>query len=197
VSARFYDLIYRRGTPWEGGPRPELVELVTSGRLDPSTGSRAVDLGCGSGANAIFLAEHGFDVTGVDFSGVALAKAAAKSAATSAAPRWVQADLTGPGIPGVSGPYDLLVDYGTLDDLKGRRRAAMAANLIELARLGASFLLWCFYDEIRWWRRREGPFPGLKPGEETALFGQAFDIERLPTPATGTGFACFLLTRAG
>ena len=165
---------------------------MTSGRLDPTTGSRAVDLGCGSGANAIFLAEHGFDVTGVDFSGVALAKAAAKSAA----PRWVQADLTGPGIPGAPGPYDLLVDYGTLDDLKGKRRIAMADNIIGLARPGASFLLWCFYDEIRWWRRREAPFPGLKPGEETALFGHAFDIERLPTPATGTGFACFLLTKA-
>lgn len=94
------------------------------------------------------------------------------------------------------GPYDLLVDYGTLDDLKGRRRAAMAANIIELARPGASFLLWCCYDAIRWWRRREAPFPGLKPGEETALFGHAFDIGRLPSPASGTGFACFLLTRA-
>jgi SAM-dependent methyltransferase len=192
VGRRGYDLIYRRGAPWEGGPRSELVELVTSGRLDPSNGVRAVDLGCGSGANAIFLAEHGFEVTGVDFSGIALAKATA----LSGRPRWVQADLTGPGIAGVSGPFDLLVDYGTLDDLKGKRRIAMAANIIALARPGASFVLWCFYDEIRWWRRRGARFPGLKPGEETTLFGQAFGIERLAKPAAGTGYACFLLTRA-
>src|ERR1035437_2138035 len=58
--------------PWEGGPRSELVELVRTGRLEPC---RALDLGCGSGANAVFLAKHGFEVTGVDFAAAALDKA--------------------------------------------------------------------------------------------------------------------------
>ncbi len=58
--------------PWESGPRSELVELVSSGRLAPC---RALDLGCGSGANAVFLAEHGFEVTGADFAAAALDKA--------------------------------------------------------------------------------------------------------------------------
>ena len=46
-----------------------------AGRLPPG---RAVDLGCGTGANAVFLAQHGFDVTGIDFAPAALAKASAK-----------------------------------------------------------------------------------------------------------------------
>ncbi len=50
--------------PWEIGPREEQVGLVEDGALTPC---RAVDLGCGTGANAIFLAQHGFEVTGVDF----------------------------------------------------------------------------------------------------------------------------------
>ena len=191
VGRRSYDFLYRRGAPWEGDPREELVTLVLTGRLDPADGARALDLGCGSGANAVFLAEHGFEVTGIDFSGVALAKAAAKSQT----PRWVQGDLTGEGVPGVEGHFDLLVDYGTLDDLKGAKRAAMAANIVAWSRPGSVFVLWCFYDEIPWWRRRGARFPGLKPGEETALFGHAFSIERLPQPAAGSGFGCFLLTR--
>jgi len=44
--------------PWEIGPRAELVELVDAGRLRPG---RAIDLGCGTGANAVFLAQRGFE----------------------------------------------------------------------------------------------------------------------------------------
>jgi cyclopropane fatty-acyl-phospholipid synthase-like methyltransferase len=191
VGRRAYDFMYRRGAPWEGGPREELVDLVLSGRLNPGDGARALDLGCGSGANAIFLAEHEFDVTGIDFSGVALAKAAAKSQV----PRWVQTDLTGDVVKHVPGPFDLVVDYGTLDDLKKARRPALAANIAAWTRPGSQFLLWCFYDEIAWWRRPGARFPGLKVGEENALFADAFSIERLPHPSVGSGFACFLLVR--
>lgn len=193
VGSRAYDLMYRVGAPWEIGPRSELVELVTSGRLTPG---RAIDLGCGSGENAIFLAEHGFEVTGVDFSPVAHAKA--RRAATASGIRngaFRQGDLTAAAIDGVFGRYDLLVDYGTLDDLGGHRRRAMAATVHRLSGPGSAFLLWCFYDELRWWRRRGARFPGLKPDEESVLFGDAFIIDRLPAPKRGTGFACFLMVR--
>jgi 2-polyprenyl-3-methyl-5-hydroxy-6-metoxy-1,4-benzoquinol methylase len=60
-----YDLWYRFGTPpWVGQARSELVRLVESGDLLPG---RAIDLGCGEGDNAIFLAQHGFQVTAADF----------------------------------------------------------------------------------------------------------------------------------
>ena len=56
----FYEVMYKRfRAPWEIGPREELVTLVEDGALPPC---RAIDLGCGSGANAIYLAQHGFDV---------------------------------------------------------------------------------------------------------------------------------------
>lgn len=47
--------------PWDIGPRKELVEAVKSDRIRPC---RAIDLGCGTASNAIFLAQHRFDVTG-------------------------------------------------------------------------------------------------------------------------------------
>jgi SAM-dependent methyltransferase len=78
VRRRAYDSMDRRGAPWESGPRPELVELVESGRVRPG---RAIDLGCGSGADSVFLAGNGFDVTGVDLSPVAVEKAGAAVAA--------------------------------------------------------------------------------------------------------------------
>ena len=204
LGARTYDLLYRFRAPWEGGPRSELVELVESGILSPDSlpPGRAIDLGCGSGANAVFLAEHGFHVTGVDFSRVALRKAHRLAAKRGVERRVVliRGNLTSASIPGVLGPFDLLVDYGTLDDLKGSARIAMAAAIKQWSHAGSRFLLWCFYGPRRELPRISftGPSrlaPGLEPGEEESLFADAFDIERLPKPPRDSRAACFLMTR--
>jgi SAM-dependent methyltransferase len=197
-----YNFLYRRGAPWEGGPRAELVHLVESGRLDPSNGPRAIDLGCGSGANVVFLAEHGFDATGVDFSPVALdkARALAHARGVSNKTRFVEADLTAPSIDGVDGRFDLVIDYGTIDDFRGKKRLAMARHPARLTRTGGSFLFWCFYASRRdlRWISFDGPSKlsgAIAPGEENALFRYDFSIERLPSPPPTEPFACFLMTR--
>lgn len=193
VGRRAYDFMYRTWAPWETtGPRSELARLVTSGRVPPR---RAIDLGCGSGANSIFLAAHGFDVTGVDYSPVGLEKAR-RATPASLSVSWVAGDLTAAAIPGVTGTFDLLVDYSVLDDLRGPAQDAMAATVHRLSHPGSIFMMWCFYDEIPWWKRRGGRFPGIEPGAEQRLFGNTFDIERLAEPVPGSGFACFLMTRA-
>ena len=53
MKRAIYDLLYRIGAPWDGPPRPELVTLVESGVLTPArlAPGRAIDLGCGTGAN--------------------------------------------------------------------------------------------------------------------------------------------------
>ena len=78
MKRAIYNLLYRIGAPWDGPPRPELVTLVENGVLTPArlAPGRAIDLGCGTGANVRYLAQHGFEATGVDFSPVALRSAA-------------------------------------------------------------------------------------------------------------------------
>ncbi len=71
-SADFWDERYRSGALWSGEANPQLITEV--GDLEPGA---ALDVGCGEGADAIWLAERGWRLTGVDFSGVALERAAA------------------------------------------------------------------------------------------------------------------------
>jgi SAM-dependent methyltransferase len=67
---------------WSGRVNVRLAELV-----EPMTPGRALDLGCGEGADAMWLAEHGWRVTAVDISPTALDRAAADAAARNLADR--------------------------------------------------------------------------------------------------------------
>jgi SAM-dependent methyltransferase len=62
--------------PWDTGvPEPVLMQMVESGTLPVG---RALDVGCGTGTNAIWLAQHGYTVLGVDVAPLAIEKARAK-----------------------------------------------------------------------------------------------------------------------
>ncbi len=128
-----YDVIYRFGAPWEIGVRGELRELVASGRLAPAPGERAIDLGCGTGANTVFLAQSAWRTVGVDFSSVALRKSEWRAQEAGVDVTFVKGDVTADTIPGAEGPFGLLLDYGTLDDLRGDARQRMAALMTRRA----------------------------------------------------------------
>lgn len=199
-----YDLMYRVGAPWDGPPRANLVRLVETGLITPTRlpPGRAIDLGCGTGANVRYLADHGFEAVGVDYSRVALEIARKRAAAedTPASARFIEGDLTADRLPDVKGPYDLVLDFGTLDDLDAGGRRAMARLVASLARPGAIFLFWCFWADRSALPRfsLSGPsrmVPVIEPGEETDLFGDTFSIERLVEPIESSHTACFLMTR--
>jgi SAM-dependent methyltransferase len=212
VGRRMYDVMYRVGAPWEGADRVELRELVRDGRCSAATlrrpgtpAARAIDLGCGAGTVSIELADAGFDVTGVDFSPVALRKARAAAASKGLDAdrlRFVAGDLTLGHVPGVDGPYDLLVDYGTLDDLTADGRRAMAAYVARLARPGSRLFLFAFSGNPSDLPRMSfgGPsraFPGLLPGEVEALFGAWFAVESIDPPTRTRHWGTWLLERTG
>lgn len=87
---------------WRAEPNRFLVEEVAG--LPPG---RALDLACGEGRNALWLAERGWSVTGVDFSGVALAKARRWAAERHLQLDLVEADLLEWEAPAL--PFDLVV----------------------------------------------------------------------------------------
>ncbi len=68
---------YKTTPPWDiGRPQPAFVELVHAGEL---TKGLVLDIGCGTGENALYLAENGFSVVGIDLSNRAIAAAKEKA----------------------------------------------------------------------------------------------------------------------
>ncbi|MGW7345316.1 class I SAM-dependent methyltransferase [Streptomyces sp. NPDC054854] len=86
---------------WSGQPNGALVAEVAD--LSPG---RALDVGCGEGADAIWLARAGWDVTALEVSGVALTRAAAHARDAGVGVRWVHAGLAEAALPRVS--FDLV-----------------------------------------------------------------------------------------
>ena len=210
LVSRMYDLLYRLGIArvlWSSAERWEIRRLVEEGpctpaRLTPADrpSPRAIDLGCGEGGVSVYLAQQGFETVGVDFSRAALQlarRARDRAGLSKRQLRFVRGDLTAPALPGLDGPFDLLVDYGSLDDLSpdGRRRAARLVRT--LSRSGSCFFLYAAVGQREELPRfgypsRYGPF--MVPGETEELFGADWSIERIPRE--GHRFTwTFLLTR--
>lgn len=170
----FYELMYGRlRAPWDIGPRKELVELVQHGQLKPG---KAIDLGSGTASNCVFLAQHGFEVTGVDFAQAAIDLGNCRAKAAHVNVNFVRDDLT--HLQNVRGTFDLLVDYGTLDDLAPAERDKYLQNVLPLTRAGSQFLMFCFEWEPRWYERPYFSSMAMLPGEVEHRFVPFFDIER-------------------
>ena len=139
-----YWLAYRLGlTVWRRpSPPDDLVAVVEGPSALPA--GRALDLGCGTGTDAIYLATLGWDVTGIDAVPKALATARRDAAAPGVAPRLVQGDVTRLPDLGVGSGYTLLLDFGCFHTLPEDRRPAYVAGVSQAAAPGATLLLYGF-----------------------------------------------------
>ena len=166
-----YRLAYRLGTPrWDtGAPQPELEQLVR-GRAP----ARALDLGCGTGADAVYLAGHGWQTTGVDFAPEAIAAARKKAADAGVDAAFVVGDASRLADAGVRGPFDLLLDIGCYHTIPASRRDAYVAGAAGAARPGADFYLAGLADPPRLWRLLGAH--GIGDDEIKSRFARYFSI---------------------
>lgn len=131
-----FNRIYFGKPPWDTGISPP--ELMT--HLQTHSPGSALDLGCGTGTNAITLAQHGWQVTGVDFAWKAIteAKRKAKAAGTQIDFRVGDASRLG----GVNGPFDLILDIGCFHGLPAASRRDYARRVQQLLAGEGVFLLY-------------------------------------------------------
>ena len=117
--------------PWDTGePDPFLVEAIEA-ELVPR--GRALDIGCGTGTNALWLASKGFDVVAVDLAPLAIERATAKAKAIAPAPscRFEVCDFLAGELPAPG--FQLIFDRGCFHVFdKREQQSEFAARVARL-----------------------------------------------------------------
>ncbi len=152
------DIIYGSTSKME-----HFVEVAINGRIAPC---KSITLGCGVGRETIHLAKKGFAVIGVDFSPTAVKKARRRAKAAGVEIEFIVDDLT--NLRHVEGTFDLVTDFGALNDMSQESRDRYMENVLPLTHLGSQYLMFCFNRM-------------LSPEEVRRRFEEYFDIEVLET----------------
>lgn len=145
-ESAWWDSFYRdRAKPcpfFTASPCESLAGWVEDGLIAPG---RALDLGCGSGRNAIFLARRGFSVDAVDYSKAAIAWARGRVAEAG-----VDVSLACRNVfelEATVASYDLVYDSGCFHHIAPHRRDRYVELVVNLLKPGAWFGLTCFRPE--------------------------------------------------
>lgn len=172
----FFNLWYYRNPPWDTGTSPpELMDFIES-----HPPGRALDLGCGTGTNAITLSQHGWKTTGIDFASHAIRIARDKAQNLGILVDFRVEDVT--TLENVTGSFDLVLDMGCFHSLSPKEKAIYAKELVHLLTPGGTYLMYGFFkpptetgpglvetdldllsDTLKLINRQDGTERGLRP----------------------------------
>ncbi len=142
-----FEWAYRNADPppWDiGRPQPVVARLAEEGAFAGSV----IDLGCGTGENALFLASRGLEVTGLDAAPTAIARARQKAADRGIRASFVVADAL--ALAALGRTFDAAFDSGLFHVFSDEERARFERGLRELLRPGGRYFMLCFSDLEPW-----------------------------------------------
>ncbi len=147
-----YEALYRGESPGEGiapmttppwdnkAPSESVIAWQTDGWVH----GHVLDIGCGLGDNAVYLAKNGHTVTGLDISPTALKTAEQRAKDARVDVTFAVADST--KLDGYTDAFDTVIDSGLFHSLDDDGRRSYAAAVHRATRPGATLLLSCFSD---------------------------------------------------
>jgi len=176
-----FEASYREGSPpWDvGAPQPEIVRLAAEGEIVGDV----LDVGCGTGENALHLAALGHRVVGIDVAPTAVARAREKAAARGLPASFLVADALDLGK--LRRRFETALDCGCFHTFAPEQRRTYAHSLCEVLSPGGTLQLFCFSDE-------EPPGPGpyrIAQYEIGDAFRSIFAITRIRAGAFVTTVA--------
>ncbi len=132
-----WDMAYRKGTPpWDAGkPHAELSRVLDEYQLCPQT---VLEIGCGTGADAILLAQRRFEVTAIDCSPIAVERARLRAEQHDTLLHFVMADAF--EFAPKTGQFDLVYDAGLYHSVREAQLAPYLDMLWRVTRPGSHFL---------------------------------------------------------
>lgn len=138
--------------PWDiNEPQPEIVALEDAGTFGP----RVLDVGCGTGQTALFLASLGHDVVGVDAAPSAIEEAKRRATERGLDVCFRAADVL-EVLPDLVGRFHSVTDVGFFHALSDEQRADFASKLAEKLAPGGVYAMLCFSERVpgAWGPRR-------------------------------------------
>jgi methyl halide transferase len=180
VEERYRERYNSGDTPWDiGQPDFNLIEVVTT---MPVLACKALDIGCGTGDNSIWLAQNRFQVIGTDTSEVALEKAKEKASKANVECKFVLVDFLKNTIEGA--PFGFVFDRGCFHSFSSENdRRSFAQNVAtHLGEAGLWLTIVGNADE-----HRHGPGPPQRTAGEIVLAGEPyFEVLSLTTSHFGS-----------
>lgn len=141
----FYEVVPADDVPWELGlPSYELTRAVTEGFMVAP--SRILDVGCGLGTQAIYMAKNGFEVFGVDIATRAIEKAKKLAQFSQVKVSFKHADVL--ALPYGADSFDIIYDRGCFHHLKSREQEIYKHEISRVLTDGGTFLLVVFAQAL-------------------------------------------------
>lgn len=181
-----FDALYRGESPAEGVPAMTAIpwdskapkESVIAWQEAGLIRGDVLDIGCGLGDNAIYLAQHGHSVTGLDISPTALITAERRALDARVNVRFAVTDAT--ALDGYPGAFDTVIDSGCYHCLDDAAKRDYATAVHRATRPGATLLISAFSDA----NATAGDWPRPMVSEQTlrdTLGGAGWTIASLET----------------
>jgi len=198
---RIYKSIPLEEIPWNIETPPDaLAELVDSGKVKPC---KTIDLGCGAGNYAIYLASIGFDVTGIDISPAAIKIAEENAKKKGVKWNFLVADVLG-DLDEVKETFDFAYDWELLHHIFPDKRKKYIKNVYRIINPGGKYLSVCFSEKDLQFggsgKYRETPLGTIlyfsSDDELRDLFEPYFNIKELKTIEISGKFAPHLANYA-
>ena len=141
MAERFEAMYLEGSPPWDiGRAQPEFVTLTDAGRI----AGRVLDVGCGTGENAIYFAARGLDVVGVDGAADAIRQAGDKARTRGVRVRFDVADVLDLGED--LGDFDTVTDSGVFHVFDDEDRPRYERSVQGVLRPGGHLYLLCFSE---------------------------------------------------
>jgi cyclopropane fatty-acyl-phospholipid synthase-like methyltransferase len=140
-TQNFFELIYHGKPPWDiDRPQKEYVQLEQAGEIVGSV----LDVGCGTGENALYLAAQGHEVWGIDFTPTAIQKAQEKAAQRHLTATFRVLNVL--ELHTLGRTFDTVIDSGLFHTLSDEERPLFVDNLAAVVRRGGTYFMLCFSE---------------------------------------------------
>lgn len=165
-----FDSAYEGIAPWDiDHPQQAFVELEQAGQIQGTV----LDVGCGTGEHALYLAQRGYEVWGIDISPLAIYKAQEKALSHDLQVTFQVVDAL--AMQGLERTFDTVIDSGLLHNFSDEERIRFIKSLKSLLKPGGTYFLLCFSKQFS---HGFGP-RGISQAEIYSMFQEGWRVNAI------------------